>query len=160
MGGLLIAPVALAAEGLPDRLTWSNVAGFGYLSLIGALLAYAVWFRGIERLPALTVSLLGFASPLAATVLGFLFLRQGLTPIQGAGAIAVIGAVLLAQRSSAREPLEPDPPLETAGSGTESPTAAGPAHPAPPSPQAGIRSAARSSRPTAESRQTTEREQS
>ncbi|MBT3073414.1 MULTISPECIES: DMT family transporter [Streptomyces] len=102
-GGLLIAPVTLLGEGLPDRVTWTNLAGFAYLSLVGALLAYAVWFRGIERLPALTVSLLGFASPLAATILGFLFLREGLTLIQGAGAVAVVTAVLLAQRSTARE---------------------------------------------------------
>ncbi|MFB8293542.1 DMT family transporter [Streptomyces bacillaris] len=102
-GGLLIAPVTLLGEGLPDRVTWTNLAGFAYLSLVGALLAYAVWFRGIERLPALTVSLLGFASPLAATILGFLFLREGLTLVQGAGAVAVVTAVLLAQRSTARE---------------------------------------------------------
>lgn len=189
-GGLLIAPVALLGEGLPDRVTWTNLAGFAYLSLVGALLAYALWFRGIERLPALTVSLLGFASPLAATVLGFLFLREGLTPVQGAGAVAVVTAVLLAQRSTAREargargsagpptgstgerPGGPvaagaataaGPPGSPAAAGTpttagtarpDGRTAAGPAHPAPPTTEAGTRPAARSPR------QTTEREQS
>ncbi|MET8500416.1 DMT family transporter [Streptomyces microflavus] len=156
VGGLLIAPVALLGEGLPARLTWPNLAGFAYLSLVGALLAYAVWFRGIERLPALTVSLLGFASPLAATILGYLFLRQGLTLVQGAGAIAVVAAVLLAQRSTARESRlvrergTPQPEYEN---GSDSPPAAGPAHPAPPSSEAGTRPAAPSPR------QTTEREQ-
>ncbi|MFJ7059169.1 DMT family transporter [Streptomyces griseobrunneus] len=156
VGGLLIAPVALVGEGLPARLTWPNLAGFAYLSLIGALLAYAVWFRGIERLPALTVSLLGFASPLAATILGYLFLQQGLTLAQGAGAIAVVAAVLLAQRSTAREsrPVrEPGLPPPVTEQGSDSPAAAGPAHPAPPSSQAGTRPAARSPR------QTTDREQ-
>ncbi|MEW2067695.1 EamA family transporter [Streptomyces sp. NPDC007346] len=155
-GGLLIAPVTLLGEGLPDRLTWSNVAGFAYLSLVGALLAYAVWFRGIERLPALTVSLLGFASPLAATILGFLFLREGLSLIQGVGAVAVVAAVLLAQRSTARDARvarEAGPPPKTAGAGADGPAAAGPAHPAPPPSEAGIRPAAHSPR------QTTEREQ-
>ncbi len=97
VGGLLLTPVALLAEGLPSHLTWPNVAGFVYLSLIGAFLAYAIWFRGIERLPALTVSLLGFASPLTATILGYLFLHQELSAVQGAGALAVVAAVLLAQ---------------------------------------------------------------
>lgn len=96
-GGLLLAPVTLAAEGLPTRVTGGNIAGFAYLSLIGALLAYAVWFRGIGRLPALAVSVLGFASPLAATVLGYVVLDQGLTPLQLAGAAAVVAAVALAQ---------------------------------------------------------------
>ncbi|MGF6940385.1 putative blue pigment (indigoidine) exporter [Streptomyces auratus] len=98
-GGLLLAPVTLAAEGLPTGVTAPNLAGFAYLSLIGALLAYAVWFRGIGRLPALVVSILGFASPLAATVLGYLFLGQELTPLQLAGAATVIAAVALAQNS-------------------------------------------------------------
>ncbi|MER6527320.1 EamA family transporter [Streptomyces sp. NPDC001508] len=96
-GGLLLAPVTLAAEGLPTRVTGDNIAGFAYLGLIGALLAYAVWFRGIGRLPALAVSVLGFASPLAATALGYLVLDQSLTPLQLAGAAAVVAAVALAQ---------------------------------------------------------------
>ncbi|MFG2193513.1 EamA family transporter [Streptomyces sp. NPDC048639] len=103
VGGLLLAPVALFTEGLPARLTGSNIAGFGYLSLIGALFAYAVWFRGIERLPALTVSMLGFASPLAATLLGYAFLHQKLTFIQAAGAVTVVASVLLVQRMPARK---------------------------------------------------------
>ena len=102
IGGLLITPVALISEPLPTHLTWTNIAGFAYLSLIGAFLAYAVWFRGIERLPALTVSLLGFASPLTATLLGYVFLNQQLTLLQGAGAVAVVAAVLLAQKLPGR----------------------------------------------------------
>ncbi|MFF7234072.1 EamA family transporter [Streptomyces sioyaensis] len=97
VGGLVLAPATLVAEGLPGRITGSNIAGFGYLSVIGALLAYAVWFRGIERLPALAVSILGFASPLAATVLGYAFLGQALSPLQLVGAVAVVAAVVLAQ---------------------------------------------------------------
>ncbi|MFI8993364.1 EamA family transporter [Streptomyces sp. NPDC053542] len=97
VGGLVLAPATLLAEGLPDRITGTNLAGFAYLSVIGALVAYAVWFRGIERLPALAVSILGFASPLAATVLGYVFLGQSLSLLQGAGALAVVTAVFLAQ---------------------------------------------------------------
>jgi probable blue pigment (indigoidine) exporter len=108
VGGLLLAPVALSAEGLPAHLSWTNIAGFGYLSFIGALLAYVVWFRGIERLPALTVSMLGFASPLAATVLGYVFLHQRLTLVQAAGAVAVVAAVLLAQQRPVRKDRQHD----------------------------------------------------
>ena len=97
VGGLLLAPVTLAAEGLPGPITVPNIAGFAYLGLVGALFAYAVWFRGIGRLPALAVSILGFASPLAATVLGYVVLGQELSPVQLAGAAAVIAAVALAQ---------------------------------------------------------------
>jgi probable blue pigment (indigoidine) exporter len=107
VGGLILLPITLAAEGLPSHISAANMAGFGYLAAIGALVAYSLWFRGIERLPALAVSFLGFASPLAATVLGYLVLGQQLSALQAAGAVAVTAAVVLAQprkRNPAREP--------------------------------------------------------
>lgn len=105
VGGLALLPVTLATETLPSRLTWGNVGGFAYLGIIGALIAYALWFRGLSRLPALAASFLSFASPLCATVLGYLFLGQSLRPLQLVGAAAVVGAVVLAQpRSKAPAP--------------------------------------------------------
>ncbi|WP_083678615.1 EamA family transporter [Nocardiopsis sp. CNR-923] len=95
--GLLLAPATLALEGLPDRITGPNLAGFAYLGVIGALFAYVLWFRGVERLPALAVSFLSFGSPLAATVLGWAILGQALTPVQLTGALIAVAAVALAQ---------------------------------------------------------------
>ena len=57
-GGLLIAPVALLAEGVPPALDTRGVLGYGYLALVNTALAYALWFRGIGKLPATSVSLL------------------------------------------------------------------------------------------------------
>ncbi|MGB6274154.1 MAG: EamA family transporter, partial [Rhodococcus sp. (in: high G+C Gram-positive bacteria)] len=93
-------------------ITAENVSGFLYLSVIGALLAYAVWFRGIGKLPALAVSFLSFASPLAATVLGYLVLGQSLSPLQLVGAAIVVAAVIIAQpirtrRAATRSTVEP-----------------------------------------------------
>lgn len=102
VGGLVLTPVALIGEGLPSTITGGNLAGFAYLGLIGALFAYVIWFRGVERLPALAVSFLSFASPLAATVLGYLVLDQGLSPLQIAGALTVVAAVVLAQPGGGR----------------------------------------------------------
>ncbi|URN17324.1 MULTISPECIES: EamA family transporter [Streptomyces] len=110
VGGLLLLPVTLVGESLPDRVTWTNIGGFAYLSIIGALIAYVLWFRGLARLPALAVSFLSFASPLCATVLGYLFLDQSLRPLQLLGAAAVIGAVVLAQpRAKKPEPAPGEP---------------------------------------------------
>ncbi|MEU7067621.1 EamA family transporter [Streptomyces sp. NPDC051578] len=117
VGGLVLLPVALIGEGLPDTITGKNLAGFAYLGIIGALFAYAIWFRGMERLPALAVSFLSFASPLAATLLGYFVLDQALSPLQLVGALTVVAAVILAQprpgrarrqaaRASAREPVD------------------------------------------------------
>jgi probable blue pigment (indigoidine) exporter len=111
-GGLVLAPVMLVAEGVPSHITATNITGFAYLSVIGALIAYAVWFRGIERLPALAVSFLSLGSPLVAAILGYIFLSQGLSPLQIVGALAVVGAVVLAQvrqPGNVQEPAEPTP---------------------------------------------------
>lgn len=97
VGGIALLPITLASEELPDHLTWGNVGGFAYLGVIGALIAYVLWFRGLAQLPALAASFLSFASPLCATVLGYLFLDQALRPLQILGALAVVTAVILAQ---------------------------------------------------------------
>lgn len=103
-GGLVLLPPTLLLEGLPSSITVANLGGYVYLGLFGALLSYAVWFRGIERLPALAVSFLSFASPLTATLLGFLVLNETLTPLQGLGALTAVGAVLLVQLTAHRPP--------------------------------------------------------
>ncbi len=99
-GGLVLIPPAFLSEGLPEKITLTNWLGFTYLCVVGALVAYALWFRGLDRLPALSVSFISLASPLSAAALGYIFLDQNLNGIQILGAIAVIFAVVLAQPQS------------------------------------------------------------
>ncbi|WP_328400520.1 EamA family transporter [Nocardia sp. NBC_00403] len=96
-GGLVLLPFTLFVEGLPTTISGTNTIGFGYLISLGAVLSYAIWFRGIERLPALAVSFLALGSPIVATLLGYLFLHQTLSILQLAGTLVIIGAALLAQ---------------------------------------------------------------
>ncbi len=100
-GGLLIIPVLLVVERLPTELTGQNLVGFAYLSIMGGALAYTIWFSGIRRLPAVTISFLGLLSPLVATTLGWVLLAQQLTPGQIIGAAIVLTAltVALSQRN-------------------------------------------------------------
>jgi probable blue pigment (indigoidine) exporter len=97
LGGLILAPVALIAEGLPGMLTVGNVAGYTYLATVGGALAYVLWFRGIERLSPTTVSLLTLANPLTATLAGLVVLGQTLTPTQVAGLGIALGALVAGQ---------------------------------------------------------------
>jgi probable blue pigment (indigoidine) exporter len=100
-GGLVLAPVALAVEGGPPALTGQHLLGYLWLASGGTAVAYALWFRGIERLPVAQVSVLGLLSPIVATVAGFVVLGQTLTPTQLAGAALVLAAVWRGQRSPA-----------------------------------------------------------
>jgi probable blue pigment (indigoidine) exporter len=97
-GGLVAAPVALAVEGPPPAtLTARNLAGYAYLAIVGAALAYALWFRGIRALSPTNVTFLALLSPLVATALGWIALGQDLTPLQALGAVLVLGSVTAAQ---------------------------------------------------------------
>ncbi|MDR6595137.1 EamA family transporter [Saccharothrix longispora] len=96
-GGVLLLPVTLAVEGLPPRVTGENVAGYAYLALVGAVLAYALWFRGIRLLPATEVTFLTLLSPVVAAAVGWLALDQELTAAQLVGAAVVLAALVAAQ---------------------------------------------------------------
>lgn len=95
-GGVLLAPAALTMEGIPATVTTANVMGYLYLSLFGAIVSYYLWFRGIEKLPTVSVSFLGFLSSVSACVLGYVFLEQEFTQLQLIGASAIFASIVLA----------------------------------------------------------------
>ncbi|OKP02031.1 EamA family transporter [Xenorhabdus eapokensis] len=95
LGGLMLLPVAISIEGLPQHLTVTNMLGYGYLCIIGAVFSYIIWFRGIEKLPVVTISFLGFLSALSACILGYFFLKQTFSLLQMFGTCTIIIAVWL-----------------------------------------------------------------
>ncbi|MEY7977473.1 EamA family transporter [Streptomyces pilosus] len=103
-GGLVLLPFWLSLEELPNGLTAAGVLGFAHLSVLGAVLSYVVWFRGIERLPAVAVSFLALGSPVVAALLGHLVKDQTLSALQIVGMGVIFLAILLGQ---------PRPPQQT-----------------------------------------------
>ena len=97
-GAVVLAPLALAVEGVPPAPTTSNLAGYAWFATLGTSVAYVLWFRGVSLLPVGRVSLLGLVSPLVATGAGWLVLDQSLTAWQLVGAALVVTAVVLAGR--------------------------------------------------------------
>jgi probable blue pigment (indigoidine) exporter len=98
LGGAMIAPVAILAEGTPPVPTARNLAGFAIIGLVGTALAFALWFRGVAALPASSVAFLGLLSPIVATVIGWAALGQSLTSVQLAGAVLVGASIVAGQR--------------------------------------------------------------
>jgi probable blue pigment (indigoidine) exporter len=96
-GGLLLAPLAFAFEGAPPALDGDAVLGFLWLGLFGTLLAYANWFRGLDRLPVVAAAFLTLIAPIVATIIGWLALDQSLTALQLLGMLIAFGAVLAGQ---------------------------------------------------------------
>lgn len=96
-GGLMLTPVALIVDPPLPVLNTVQLLGYAYLSVVGALLAYSLWFRGIARLPPVAVSSLGLLSPLTAVVLGWALLGQAMTGQSLVGLVIVLGSILAVQ---------------------------------------------------------------
>ncbi len=93
-GGLLLVPIAWFFEGVPSSLSTVNILAYAYLAIPGAMVSYVLWFYGVQKLPTGKVVILGFISPLTATVLGYAVLDESLTALQFIGVLC-IGATLL-----------------------------------------------------------------
>lgn len=101
-GGLMLIPLVVLSEGLPNTLNGANLAGFAWLGIVGTGFAYSNWFRGVTVLPVSVSSFLGLLSPLVATIAGWLILDQGLSALQLFGAVLVVVAVVTSQTSAVR----------------------------------------------------------
>lgn len=104
LGGLMLLPIALWYEDFPQTLTALNITGYAYLSLIGGVFGYFVWFRGIEKLNPVTTSFLGFLSSVSACLLGYIFLGQSFTQLQIVGSVAIIVSVYMARPKPEKQP--------------------------------------------------------
>lgn len=108
-GGLMLAPVAWIVDPPLPALSTTQVLGYAYLSIVGALLAYALWFRGIRRLSPVAVSSLGLLSPLTAVLLGWMLLGQTMTGWSLVGLVTVLGSVLAVQWATSPRDETPAP---------------------------------------------------
>ncbi|GIG54577.1 EamA family transporter [Demequina activiva] len=117
-GGLLLVVPMLALEGLPARLSVHHGIGFAWLMTAGAIVSYLLWFRGVLALPASQVSVLTFLAPLTAALLGWGVLGETLSLVQFAGALVILGSVLVSQlRPRSRRTLDPASPGSRHGRG-------------------------------------------
>lgn len=117
-GGLLLLPVALLAEGVPPRIDGTAWIGYLWLGTAGGIVAYTLWFRGIQQLPVIAPGLLALLSPVVAAALGLVFVGETFTPLQVAGFLITLGALISGQVVANRR-------------ASDSRTGADPSHPTP-----------------------------
>ncbi|HAT1610048.1 TPA: EamA family transporter [Raoultella planticola] len=99
IGGVVLAPVAYLVDPPLQGVTLSQAAGYLWLCVAGAMLAYGLWFRGISRLPSVAVSALSLLSPVTAVLLGWIVLGQKIEGVALVGLIVVLLSVLSIQRA-------------------------------------------------------------
>ncbi len=99
IGGIVLAPIALLVDPPLHQVTLTQVAGYLWLCVAGAMLAYGLWFRGIARLSPVAVSAMSLLSPVTAVLLGWIFLGQKIEGIALVGLVIVLLSVLSIQRA-------------------------------------------------------------
>ena len=101
-GAILLAPVL--AFGDTEWLAQPGGAALAvYLGLVPTALAYVLFARGLEKLPAANVATLTLAEPLTAATLGVVILGERPGPVAGLGALLVLsGLLVLARRERPR----------------------------------------------------------
>ncbi|MFG2297143.1 EamA family transporter [Streptomyces sp. NPDC048603] len=119
-GGLLILPLAALVEGAPPAFDGKAYLGFGYMMLLNTGAAYWLWFRGIGRLSATSVTLLGPLSPLTAAVIGWAALGQDLSPVQLLGMAIAFSATVAGQLPARSRTAPAAPAVRAAVSGNRS----------------------------------------
>lgn len=97
LGALMLAPVTWLAEAPLPAMTLVQVLAYIYLSLAGALLAYALWFRGVARLSPVAATSLGLLSPITAVLLGWVLLGQSIAGVSLLGLVMVLASILAVQ---------------------------------------------------------------
>lgn len=103
-GGVFLLPLTLIIEGVPADINGTALAGYAWLGLIGGLLTYTLWFRGIALLPVASVAVLGLLSPLVAATLGALLLGQNLGNVQLVGFALALAAIAAGQITPTTKP--------------------------------------------------------
>lgn len=100
LGGMPLLALSIAREG-PElgprlqQLTGLDIILLLYISLLGSAASYGVFFYNASKGNLTALSSLTFLTPMFAAGCGFLFLGEGLTPLQLGGATVTLGAVAL-----------------------------------------------------------------
>jgi drug/metabolite transporter (DMT)-like permease len=96
--GAVVMPVAaFATEPFAQvHFTASAVTAALYLGIFGSGVAFVLYYRLLSRLPALTMSLITFITPLVALILAAVFESEAHTRRSFVGTVMVLAGVLLA----------------------------------------------------------------
>jgi drug/metabolite transporter (DMT)-like permease len=104
---LVMGGVALLVErGRPAVFDARSVAALVYLAVFGSAVTFTVYYWLLKRLPATSLALITYATPVVAVAVGAAFLDEPFTLRILLGAALVIGGVAMAVRSRKPAALE------------------------------------------------------
>ncbi|MBS6255576.1 DMT family transporter [Megasphaera massiliensis] len=97
VASLLVGAVTYTIPTPAVDLTLQDLSYMAILGIINTGLGYALYFTGVQRLSAQSVSICGYFEPFTALLLSALILGEILTPMQWLGAVLILGGVALSE---------------------------------------------------------------
>ena len=97
LGAACLLAMSAAFEGW-SAVVWSpsNVSALLYLSLVGSVIAFSIYYYLIKKMDATVVSLTTLIIPIVALALGRAFLHETVTPTALAGIATILAGVAIA----------------------------------------------------------------
>ena len=92
-----VSLATLSMPSAPVSLNMSHIACMICLGVVNTGLGYYLYFSGVQRLSAQSVSICGYLEPFTALALSALILRENLTSMQWLGAACILGGVALSE---------------------------------------------------------------
>ena len=97
LGGLISVAAGLARGELgpvhPGAFSGRSLAAFGYLIVVGSLIAFTAYVWVLQHAPVSKVSTYAYVNPVIAIFLGWAILSERVTPTIIAGAVIVVASV-------------------------------------------------------------------
>lgn len=97
VASLVVAAVTLSMPTTPISLDMTHIACMVCLGIVNTGLGYYLYFSGVQRLSAQSVSIGGYMEPLTALALSAILLGESLTLLQWIGAACILGGVALSE---------------------------------------------------------------
>ena len=97
VASLLVGAVTYTIPAPAVDLTLQDLSYMAILGIVNTGLGYALYFTGVQRLSAQSVSICGYFEPFTALLLSALILGEILTPMQWLGAVLILGGVALSE---------------------------------------------------------------
>jgi drug/metabolite transporter (DMT)-like permease len=97
VASLVVAAVTLSMPTAPVSLDMIHIACMVCLGIVNTGLGYYLYFSGVQRLSAQSVSICGYMEPFTALTLSAILLGESLTLLQWIGAACILGGVALSE---------------------------------------------------------------
>ena len=110
IGIVVIGATMLAFEGLPGAISVWGWMLIGYMTVVGSVVPFLIFFWLLQQVSATKASLVGYIVPLIALFAGIILLDEKLQLGIGVGGLLILAGVIMTDRSERRRiPTTPMP---------------------------------------------------